>query len=64
MKKGVGKAGAIEFIRGCEQFKAYHKHLFGVEVKSFVTVAKNLKKSIIGGTISIRMDSIVKLKKR
>ncbi|KON83555.1 hypothetical protein AF332_27820 [Sporosarcina globispora] len=43
MTDGVGEAGAIEFLRGCEQFKVYHKHLFGVEVKSFVTVADKFK---------------------
>ena len=43
MQEGVGEAGAIEFLNGCEQFKAYHKHLFGVEVKSFVTSADNFK---------------------
>jgi len=44
MKDGVGKPGAIEFLRGCEQFKAYHKQLFGIEVKSFVTVESDFKK--------------------
>lgn len=33
----MGRDAAIEFLRGCEQFKAYHKHLFGIEVKSFVS---------------------------
>ncbi|WP_217642419.1 hypothetical protein [Bacillus sp. OK048] len=28
---------AIDLIRGTEQFKAYHKHLLGIELKSFVT---------------------------
>lgn len=44
MKDDVGKEGAIEFLRGCERFKDYHKHLFGVEVKSFVTVAEEFEK--------------------
>ncbi|MFP5109619.1 hypothetical protein ACSU6B_23115 [Neobacillus sp. C211] len=44
MKDGVSKEGAIEFTRGCEQFKAYYKHLFGTEVKSFVTVEEEFKK--------------------
>ncbi|MFJ5762754.1 hypothetical protein ACIQAA_27220 [Neobacillus sp. NPDC093182] len=40
----MGKEAAIELIRRCEQFKAYHKHLFGIEVKSFVTDDKQFKK--------------------
>ena len=40
----MGKEAAIEFIRGCEQFKAYHKYLFGIEVKSFVMDDKQFKK--------------------
>ena len=40
----MGKDAAIELLRGCEQFKAYHKHLFGIEVKSFVTDDKKFKK--------------------
>jgi hypothetical protein len=42
--KGMGQEAAIELIRGCEQFKAYHKHLFGTEVKSFVMDDKQFKK--------------------
>lgn len=38
------KEAAIELIRRCEQFKAYHKHLFGIEVKSFVTDHTSFKK--------------------
>ncbi|MGF6952843.1 hypothetical protein QF028_005348 [Neobacillus sp. B4I6] len=41
---GMGQEAAIELLRGCEQFKAYHKHLFGIEVKSFVTDDKQFKK--------------------
>ncbi|WHY01343.1 hypothetical protein [Neobacillus sp. DY30] len=40
----MGKDTAIELLRGCEQFKAYHKYLFGIEVKSFVTDDKQFKK--------------------
>lgn len=40
----MGKSAAIEFLRGCEQFKAYHKHLFGIDVKSFVTDDKKFDK--------------------
>lgn len=40
----MGREAAIELLRGCEQFKAYHKHLFGTEVKSFVMDDKQFKK--------------------
>ncbi|MEH7749387.1 hypothetical protein V7659_30930, partial [Neobacillus drentensis] len=40
----MSKDAAIEFMRGCEQFKAYHKHLLGIVVKSFVTDDKKFKK--------------------
>jgi hypothetical protein len=40
----MSKNAAIELIRRCEQFKAYHKYLFEVEVKSFVMDDKNFKK--------------------
>jgi hypothetical protein len=43
-KSNMGKDAAVELLRGCEQFKAYHKHLFGTEVKSFVMVDKQFKK--------------------
>ncbi|NHM29016.1 hypothetical protein [Neobacillus terrae] len=39
----MSKNAAVEFIRGCENFKEYHKELFGIEVKSFVTDEKNFK---------------------
>lgn len=44
MTDEVSKDGAIEFILGCKQFKEYHKHLFGIEVKSFVTTDNKFKK--------------------
>lgn len=40
----MGKEAAIELIRGCEQFKEYHKQLFGIEVKSFVTDEQKFNK--------------------
>ncbi|MED1469277.1 hypothetical protein [Bacillus salipaludis] len=40
----MGREAAIELLRGCEQFKALHKRLFGVEVKSFVTDEKKFIK--------------------
>jgi hypothetical protein len=40
----MGENAAIEFLRACEQFKAYHNQLFGIEVKSFVTNDKQFKK--------------------
>lgn len=41
---GTSKEAAIELLRGCEQFKEFHKHLFGIEVKSFLTHESNFKK--------------------
>ena len=41
---GMGQEAAIELLRGCEQFKTYHKHLFGTEVKSFVMDDKQFNK--------------------
>lgn len=38
------REAAIELLRGCEAFKAYYKHLFGTEVKAFVTDDKQFKK--------------------
>lgn len=40
----MGKDAAVELLRGCERFKEYHKHIFGIEVKSFVTDEKKFKK--------------------
>ncbi len=40
----MDREAAIEFLKGCEQFKAYHKHLFGTEVKAFVMDDKQFKK--------------------
>jgi hypothetical protein len=40
----MGREAAIELLRGCEQFKAFHKYLFGTEVKSFVWMKKSSKK--------------------
>lgn len=40
----MSKNAAIELVRRCEQFKAYHQYLFGIEVKSFVTDDKKFKK--------------------
>jgi hypothetical protein len=40
----MGREAAIELLRGCLQFKAYHKHLFGTEVISFVMDDKQFKK--------------------
>ncbi|MEH7336260.1 hypothetical protein V7161_26910 [Neobacillus drentensis] len=39
-----GKKPQLNFFRGCEQFKAFHKHLFGIEVRSFVMDDKQFKK--------------------
>jgi hypothetical protein len=41
---GMGREAAFELMRGCEQFKAYHKHLFGINVKSFVMDDRKFKK--------------------
>jgi hypothetical protein len=43
-KSGMGQEAAIELLRGCEEFKAFHMHLFGTEVKSFVMDDKKFKK--------------------
>jgi hypothetical protein len=40
----MDREAAIEFLRGCEEFKAYHMYLFGTEVKAFVMDDKQFKK--------------------
>lgn len=40
----ISEDAIIELSLGCKEFKAYHKELFGIEVKSFVVDDKTFKK--------------------
>ncbi|RDU38936.1 hypothetical protein DRW41_05110 [Neobacillus piezotolerans] len=40
----MSEAAAVEFSRGCEQLKMFHKETFGIEVKSFVTSSNHFNK--------------------
>jgi hypothetical protein len=40
----MGADAAVELLSGCDQFKLYHKLLFAIDVKSYVTDEKKFKK--------------------
>nr|WP_263323549.1 hypothetical protein [Neobacillus sp. Marseille-Q6967] len=40
----LSKEGSAEILSGCKQLKDYHKQIFGIELKSFVTVEEKFLK--------------------